>query len=245
MNEQSISMTLIGQADEAIIEKTRIRVLETLQRGLQLETSTELSERFLRRHVNGKVKLAILYADIEGSTRMSLTLPTQVLASIIQVFSQEMTMITAGYGGYVLKYVGDAIIAFFPGEFDCKKACNNAVNSSRSMVKIVAHGLNPVFKNNGLPMIGIKLGIDFGENLVVLYGRDPARSYIDIIGSSISVASKINAVAPPGQIVVGENLYKLLDPYLKQEFSEIQHGPDVCDLEDPVNGTLYKLYTTI
>ncbi|MEM2760994.1 MAG: hypothetical protein QXW73_09440, partial [Nitrososphaerales archaeon] len=84
-------MTLTGKADEAVIERIRARVSQTLQKGLQFETSTELSEKFLRRHVNNRVKLVILYADIEGSTRMSLTLPTQVLASIVQVFSQEMT----------------------------------------------------------------------------------------------------------------------------------------------------------
>jgi class 3 adenylate cyclase len=238
-------MTLTGKADEAAIERTRARVSQTLQKGLQFETSTELSEKFLRRHVNGKVKLAILYADIEGSTRMSLTLPTQMLASIVQVFSQEMTMLTKGYGGYVLKYVGDAVIAFFPGEFDIKKACNNAVNCARSMMKVVNEGLNPAFTDNGLPKIGIKIGIDFGENLVVLYGRDTARSYIDMVGSSISIAAKITAIATPGQIVIGQNVYEACEPDLKNEFIEFKPRPEIWSFKDPRDGTLYKLYATI
>ncbi len=238
-------MTLTGKADEAVIERTRSRVSQTLQKGLQFETSTELSEKFLRRHVNGRVKLAILYADIEGSTRMSLTLPTQVLASIVQVFSQEMTMLTTGYGGYVLKYVGDAVIAFFPGEFDNKKACNNAVNCARSMMRVVTEGLNPAFIDNGLPKIGIKIGIDFGENLVVLYGRDPTRSYIDMVGSSISIAAKITAIAMPGQIVIGQNVYEVCESDLKKEFVEFKPSPAVWSFKDPRDGTLYKVYATI
>jgi class 3 adenylate cyclase len=238
-------MTLTGKADEAAIERTRARVSQTLQKGLQFETSTELSEKFLRRHVNGRVKLAILYADIEGSTRMSLTLPTQMLASIVQVFSQEMTMLTTGYGGYVLKYVGDAVIAFFPGEFDIKKACNNAVNCARSMMKVVNEGLNPAFTDNGLPKIGIKIGIDFGENLVVLYGRDAARSYIDMVGSSISIAAKITAIATPGQIVIGQNVYEACESDLKKEFIEFKPRPEIWSFKDPRDGTLYKLYATI
>lgn len=238
-------MALTGKTDETEIERTRARVSQTLKKGLQFETSTELSEKFLRRHVNGKVKLAILYADIEGSTRMSMTLPTRVLASIVQVFSQEMTMLTTGYGGYVLKYVGDAIIAFFPGEFDNKKACNNAVNCARAMMKVVVEGLNPVFHENGLPTIGIKEGIDFGENLVVLYGRDPARSYIDIVGSSISIAAKITTIASPGQIIIGQNVYKVCSSDLKKEFMEFSPNSDLWSFKDPRNGTLYKLYATI
>ncbi|MEM3084981.1 MAG: adenylate/guanylate cyclase domain-containing protein [Nitrososphaerales archaeon] len=238
-------MTLTGKADEAVIERIRARVSQTLQKGLQFETSTELSEKFLRRHVNNRVKLVILYADIEGSTRMSLTLPTQVLASIVQVFSQEMTMLTVGYGGYVLKYVGDALISFFPGEFDSRKACNNAVNCAHSMMKVVAEGLNTAFNDNGLPTIGIKVGIDFGDNLVVLYGRDPAKSYIDIVGSSISVAAKITAVASPGQIMIGQYVYELLDYELQKEFVEYKPSADIWTFKDPRNGTLYRLYSTI
>lgn len=237
-------MTLIDKTDEAVIERIRARVSQTLQKGLQFETSTELAESFLRRHVHSKVKLAILYADIEGSTRMSLTIPTETMASIIQVFSQEMAMITTGYGGYILKYVGDAVIAFFPGEFDSKKACNNAVNCARSMMKAVSDGINPAFIENGLPSIEIKTGIDIGQNLIVLYGKDPANSYIDLVGSSISIAAKITAIANPGQIVIGEDVYQLLDPDLQKEFSESKLSPNVWSFDDPRTGTLYKLYAT-
>lgn len=238
-------MRLNDKADGASIEKIRARVSQTLQKGLQFETSTELSEKFLRRHVNGRVKLAILYADIEGSTRMSLTMPTLVLASIVQVFSQEMTMLTTGYGGYVLKYVGDAIIAFFPGEFDSEKACNNAVKCAHYMMKVVAEGLNPAFVENGLPKIDIKVGIDFGENLVVLYGKDTARSYIDMVGSSISIAAKITAIATPGQIVIGQNVYEVCESDLKKEFVEFKPSLDVWSFKDPRTEALYKLYSTV
>jgi class 3 adenylate cyclase len=238
-------LTLAGKTDETIIEKIRARVSQTLQKGLQFETSTELSEKFLRRHVNSRVRLAILYADIEGSTRMSMTIPTQALASIVQVFSQEMAMLTTGHGGYVLKYVGDAIISLFPGEFDSKKACTSAVRCGHSMLKVVSEGLNPAFVENGLPKIGIKVGIDFGENLVVLYGRDPARSYIDIVGSSISIAAKMTAVASPGQLVMGQNVYDICDSDLRKEFVEMKLDDTVWSFKDPRTGNLYKVYSTL
>jgi class 3 adenylate cyclase len=238
-------MTLARKEDEIQLEQTRARISQTLKLGLQFETSTELSEKFLRRHVNGKVKLAVLFADIAGSTRMSITLPTQVLASIVQVFSQEMTLVVTGYGGYVLKYVGDAIIAFFPGEFDSKKACENAVNCAGAMMRIISECLNPAFNERDFPSIGIKIGIDFGENLVVLYGRDAKKSYIDIVGSSISVAAKITGIASPGQVVIGEDVYSLIDPELKGEFLEFKLRPETWNYTDARTGNIYKLYSTI
>src|SRR5215469_13760705 len=55
----------------------------------------------------------ILEVDLVESTRLLMTLPVDRLATIIQAFSQEMSLMIAAYGGYVLKYVGDAILAFF------------------------------------------------------------------------------------------------------------------------------------
>lgn len=238
-------MTLVRKEDETVLEQTRARVSQTLKLGLQFETSTELSEKFLRRHVNSKVKLAVLFADIAGSTRMSIALPTQVLASIVQVFSQEMALVVTGYGGYVLKYVGDAIIAFFPGEFDSKKACNNAVNCARAMMRIVSECLNPTFNERGFPAIGVKIGIDFGDNLVVLYGKSEEKSYIDIVGSSISVAAKITAIAGVGQIIIGQDVYELIDTDLKKEFVEFEPSPQAWTFIDPRTGSVYRLYSTI
>ena len=240
-----MTMTLVRKEDERVLEQTRARVSQTLMKGLQFETSTELSEKFLRRHANSKVKLAVLLADIEGSTRMSLTLPTQVLASIVQIFSQEMSLVVVGYGGYVLKYVGDAVIAFFPGEFDSQKACNSAVNCARAMMRIVSECLNPVFNEQQFPRICVKIGIDFGENLVVLYGRDISKSYIDIVGSSISVAAKITAIGGPGQIIIGQDVYELIDADLKKEFMEFKLSPQVWTFTDTRTGSVYRLYSTI
>ena len=41
-------------------------------------------------------------------------------------FAQEMSIVISGYGGYVFKYEGDAVISLFPAEYDNMKACKNA-----------------------------------------------------------------------------------------------------------------------
>jgi adenylate cyclase len=62
-------------------------------------------------------------------------------------------------------------------------------------------------------------------HLVVLYGKTLEKVYIDIIGSSISMASKIASVAKPNQVLVGELIYDIFispfsNKYLKM-FREI------------------------
>jgi class 3 adenylate cyclase len=62
---------------------------------------------------------------------MSMALSPDKFATILHVFSQEMSLVTSEYGGYVLKYVGDAIIALFPAEYDSGQASKNAVDCAK------------------------------------------------------------------------------------------------------------------
>ena len=158
------------------------RVRQTLDRGVQIDLSTESCKRFLRRKVNQKVGVVILYVDIDGSTKMSIILPPDKFATILHVFSQEMSLVTSEYGGYVLKYVGDAIIALFPAEYDSDQASKNAVDCAKDMRRIIEECINPELIVRGLPQLTVKMSIDYGDVQVVLYGKSIDRSHIDIVG---------------------------------------------------------------
>ena len=44
---------------------------------------------------------------------MSMILSIDKLSAIIRAFDQEMSLVISMYGGYVLKYIGDAVLVFF------------------------------------------------------------------------------------------------------------------------------------
>lgn len=193
-----------------LLEQTRARVTKTLIDGIQLNMSTEESKKLLRRHVNTKTNLVTMFVDINNSTEMSLSLPEHKFALIVQSFAQEISIAVVGYGGYVFKYEGDAVIALFPAEYDETKACKNALNCSRAILEIIREVINPVFKANELPEVTTRIGLAYGYALVVLYGKSLEKAHIDIIGSSISLAAKIASIAKPNQVLVGEFIYNIL-----------------------------------
>ena len=193
-----------------LLEQTRARVIKTLTDGIQLNMSTEESKKLLRRHVNTKTNLVVMFIDINNSTQMSLSLPEHKFALIVQSFAQEISIAVSGYGGYVFKYEGDAVIILFPAEYDRTKACKNALNCSRAILQIIKEVINPAFKANELPEITVRIGLAYGYALVVLYGKSLENAHIDIIGSSISMASKIASLAKPNQLLVGEYIYNIL-----------------------------------
>jgi len=226
---------------QTYIAETQARVWKALKRGLQFETTMERSNRFLRKHVNSKLKLVVLYADLVGSTRMSRTLPVDRLATIIQTFTQEMSFAISNFEGYVLKYVGDAVIAYFPADVNYYLACDTAVNCTISMITILQQGINPVLSQYDYPELNVKIGIDAGEHSVIQYGRDE-KSHVDILGYSISMASKITALAQPNQAVISQAVYNGMHPSLRKKFSQLQLDPKVWNYTDESTGEIYRLY---
>lgn len=194
----------------ASLEQVRARVAATLRDGIQLDMSTNECKKLLKRHVNKKTNVVIMFVDINKSTEISLSLPEDRFALLIQTFAQETSIASRGYGGYVFKYEGDAIIMLFPAEYDQIKACRNALIFTTAILEIIEEVINPEFIKNGLPQITVRIGLDFGEAFVVLYGKILEKAHIDIIGSTISVASKIASIASPNEVLVGESIYEIL-----------------------------------
>jgi class 3 adenylate cyclase len=175
------------------------RIRQTLDRGVQIDLSTESCKRFL------------------------------------------MSLVTSEYGGYVLKYVGDAIIALFPAEYDSGQASKNAVDCAKDMQRIIKECVNPELIARRLPQLTVKTSIDYGDVQVVLYGKSIDRSHIDIVGSSISMAAKMIPLAKTWQVVIGQSMYENLDS--KQNLVEMNVDPTRWTYVDEKTGGSYKLYT--
>jgi class 3 adenylate cyclase len=230
-------MAMLSSADKLAL--VRARVKHTLENGIELDLTRESCKKFLRRHVQQKISVVVLYVDIDGSTNMSISIPAAQFASILHVFSQEMTLLIEDYGGYVLKYVGDAVIALFPAEYDKSEASKNAVSCANAMQEVVLKSINPELAAHGLRELSVKISIDIGELLVVQYGKS-SRSHIDTVGSTISITSKMLAFAKAGQIIVGESLYNNLSTE-DQGLSEVPVTSQ-WSYVDARRGTRYRLY---
>jgi class 3 adenylate cyclase len=202
-------------------------------------------KHFLKRHVNSNITLVVLFIDIDGSTEMSITLPPPKFAKIVQVFSQEARLAILGHGGYVLKYVGDSVIGIFPAEYNKQKACNNALYCADSILSIISECIDPILASHSLPKITVKAGLEIGNSSVILYGKKIDAAPIDLIGPSISIASKITSVAQANQILVGKSIYQTLvhDPSSRNRLTKIKLPSDKWNYIDQSSGCIYDVYT--
>lgn len=86
---------------------------------------------------------------------------------------------------------------------------------------IIEKSLNLILEAYNLPKLGLHIGIDYGKNNVVLYGSDKRRSHIDLIGSSINLAAKMESISGKNKIVIGEQIFTKLNSRSKKNFKKI------------------------
>ena len=226
---------------ETLVAQTQDRMRRALKRRYQYYTNLKPAQEFLLNHINSKIPLVIMYVDLVGSTKMNMTLPVDNLVSIIRAFTYEMSSVIQSHKGYVLKYVGDAVISFFPSGYNKLLACDNAIYCAQSMITVVKNGINPVLNQYDYPELTIKIGIDEGENTIVQYGHDRG-SPIDILSYCMSIAAKITSITDPDRITIGEDVYTLIHPALKRRFREFRDQIQDWKYTNRQTGQLYKLY---
>jgi class 3 adenylate cyclase len=177
-----------------------------------------------------------------------MTLSVERMAKIIKAYLHELSSVVKRYNGFVLKYVGDAIIAFFPSIFNKYLSCDTAVQCAELMINIIGNSINPILEKDenkdNYPRLAVKIGIDEGENLAIQYEFDKSAP-IDLIGYSMNVAAKITSLTGPNKISVGNNVYKLLHPTLQLKFQEmLTKEIDEWKYIDLENNLPYKVYAT-
>ena len=231
---------------ETLIKETQKRVWSSLKQGYEYEETTiNESDKFLRELVSSRVNMIVLYVDLVGSTEITLSLPEEKVAIIIRSFAQEMSTVIKRHDGFVLKFVGDAVIGFFVAEALPLISVDNAVSCAKVMLDVVEKGMNPILNQYDYPELKVKIGMDFGQNIIVRYGSDINNSHVDILGPSMNIASKIQHIAYPNQILIGEDVYKKLHPNTQKQFNQVVWTQTHWKYHDRETGKLYPVYAYV
>lgn len=259
---------------ESVIKDSQVRIWKSLKANPEFNISLNESQKILEKFMESKIKLVILNIDLVGSTKMAFNLPIDRLTTIIRAFAQEMTILISMYGGYVLKYIGDAVLAFFVVDTDEIKDSDdnenkvkysssndnfdslpysNVISCAYTMIKVVQEGINPILNQNDYPDLKVRIGINFGEIAVVMYGVDMdeynnmilKRPHLDLIGYTISIVVKMTSLAQPDHIVIGEELYGMFEGKLKDTFKQLSLTPDLWNYSTETTGKIYSIYENI
>ena len=227
---------------ETLIKVAQKRVSDSIVTGIEYSPFKDNSEEFLREHVNSRVHIFVMYIDLVNSTNITLSLPEEKVVKLITSFAQEMAYTVTQFGGYMLKFVGDAVLAYFNADNALVYPADNIVNCAKSMIRVLNEAINPVLNENDYPTLSAKIGIDAGENMIVRYGSDKTKSHVDILGASMNMAAKIQNMAEPNEILIGGDVYARLHPETQKIFNKKILDNSKWKYHNRKTGKIYPIY---
>ena len=138
-------------------------------------------------------KLAILFADVVGSTQLYELLGDDRARETVQQCLRVMKQATEHYGGTVIKTMGDEVMSTFPSADDALNAANQMQQRITNTIRIETDDSH----------VAIRIGCHFGP--VVAEDRD-------IFGAAVHTANRMTSQAKSGQILTTSALVAELTP---------------------------------
>ncbi|MBM7048072.1 adenylate/guanylate cyclase domain-containing protein [Rhizobium lusitanum] len=166
-----------------------------LEAYLGRRSAARVQDGALRRSTGETIRAALLCADLRDFTALSeATEPTVVIAALDAWFDRVAGAVHA-FGGEVLKFIGDGVLAIFPVTGTPAEACEAALRAVAAIRAGMAH-LDATRLTQGLPPLPFGAALHFGD---MLWGNIGAADRLDFtaIGPAVNLVSRLEGLCKP------------------------------------------------
>ncbi|NIM58906.1 MAG: FHA domain-containing protein [Candidatus Aminicenantes bacterium] len=159
----------------------------------------------------------IFFTDIIGFTPLSEHMPPREINLLLNQFFSRMTDIIFKHDGTLDKYIGDSLMAVFGAPIEKKNDPERAILAALEIKRELTAIMK---KTEPGKKFNIRIGINTGRVVAGNIGS-PNRMEYTVIGDPVNIASRLESIAEPNQILVGEETYK----HVKRKFKIKKVGP--------------------
>jgi adenylate cyclase len=212
---------IIGQArlNQQVQEEERLR------QRLERFHSPQVIEMIVKDHQEAKDELmdakelttTILFTDMVKFTSLSERMHPREVNQLLNQYFSKMTEIIFEHNGTLDKYIGDGLMAVFGAPVEEKDDAERAV---RAALKIREEFLNITNETVSDKKFDVRIGINTGKVVAGNIGS-PMRMDYTVIGDPVNIASRLESIAEPNKIYIGEETYK----QVKDKFKVREVGP--------------------
>lgn len=149
--------------------------------------------------------LTVMFCDLVGSSALSDQLETEDYLKVLQDYRAFCVQTVNRYEGFVASFSGDGILCYFGYPLAHENDAERAVRAALA----IAGGVKSVRTAAPAPL-EVRVGLTTGT---VIIGDGSGQGWPggqDIVGAAPNLAARIQAVAEPGEVLVGESTYRLV-----------------------------------
>ena len=150
-------------------------------------------------------QLTVLFCDLVGSTAMSARLDPEDMREIIRAYQDACTGVIVRYDGFVAKFMGDGVLAYFGFPRAHEDDAERAVRAGLDLSEAVANLQTP-----NAEILQTRIGIATGIVVVGdLVGQGSAQEQA-VIGDTPNLAARLQTRAEPGGVLIADQTRRLL-----------------------------------
>ncbi|MBB2912385.1 class 3 adenylate cyclase [Streptosporangium becharense] len=207
-HDEALAATLAGQLSISLENARLYRELETLFRQYM---SPDVAQSLLAdprtAALGGElVELTALFADLKGFTSFSERVAPGEIVEMLNRYHSAAVPIILGNGGTIVQFVGDALLALFNAP---ARQEDHATAAARAALAMQEAAEEIVAAMPGYPRF--RIGINTGQALVGNIGSPELRGF-NAMGDCVNVAARLEGVAEPGTVVIGQATLDLIGP---------------------------------
>jgi class 3 adenylate cyclase/predicted ATPase len=150
-------------------------------------------------------QLTVMFCDLVGSTALSVRFDPEELREEIRAYQNAVSGVVARYDGFVAKYMGDGVLAYFGYPRAHEDDAERAVRAGLE-IAVAVRGL----ETRGTEPLAVRIGIATGLVVVGdLVGEGSSQEQA-VTGETPNLAARLQALAEPGQIVLAGATRRLI-----------------------------------
>ena len=157
-------------------------------------------------------QLTVLFCDIVDSTAFTEKLDPEELRNLLEVYRTCIMEVVLAQNGHIARYFGDGILVYFGYPITHEDAAHRAVRAALGIVAAI-ETLNPYLQATFGVEINVRLSIDTGLVVVWHISAEESPEAIDIVGKTPNVAARMQKLATPNGIVIGDTTHQLVDGF--------------------------------
>ncbi|MYC75862.1 AAA family ATPase [Candidatus Poribacteria bacterium] len=159
-------------------------------------------------------QLTVLFCDIVDSTAFSEKLDPEELRNLLEVYRTCIMEVVLAQNGHIARYFGDGILVYFGYPIAHEDAAHRAVRAALGIVAAL-ETLNPYLQTSFGVEISVRLSIDTGLVVVWHISAEESPEAIDIVGKTPNIAARMQALATPNSIVIGDTTHQLVEGFFE------------------------------
>lgn len=165
--------------------------------------------------ISTRRQIAVLFVDLRGFTTISESLQPEQVVEILNEYLSKVADAVSKYNGTLDKFIGDAAMAVFNAPFDLDDYEMISVLTALEIAR-QSEEIRVKFEEKYHKTVNFGIGINCGDAIVGNIGSDSHMDYT-AIGDTVNVASRLEGIAGPNQILISEALYQRVQTRVRAE----------------------------